>query len=74
MVNIFNPQVIVCGGGVSGAFKLFKPLVWRTIQKEAMWPQTKNLKLVKAKLKDAGIIGAALLIKEKQVFKKGGKQ
>jgi glucokinase len=65
MVNIFNPQVIILGGGVSGAFGLFKPFLWRALKKQAMWPQVKNLKIVKAKLNDAGIIGAALLAKEK---------
>jgi len=69
MVNIFNPQVIVFGGGVSGAFRLFKPLVWQVIKKEAMWPHLKGLKLVKAKLKNAGIIGAALLAKENLMIK-----
>ncbi|UCD15099.1 MAG: ROK family protein [Candidatus Omnitrophota bacterium] len=63
MVNIFNPEVIVFGGGISGAFRLFKPLVARVIKQQAMWPQVKGLKLVRAKLKDAGIIGAALLAK-----------
>jgi glucokinase len=64
MVNIFNPEVIIFGGGVSGAFNLFKPLLWQVLQRQTMWPQLKNLKLVKAKLKDAGIIGAGLLAKE----------
>lgn len=64
MVNVFNPEVIIFGGGVSGAFSLFKPLVWQVIKEEAMWPQLKGLKLVKAKLKDAGIIGAGLLAKD----------
>lgn len=65
MVNIFNPQIIILGGGVSGAFGLFRPMLWSTLKKQAMWPQLTGLKLVKAKLKDAGIIGAALLAKEK---------
>ena len=65
MVNIFNPQIIILGGGVSGAFSLFKPFLWRTLKSQAMWPQLMGLKLVKAKLEDAGIIGAALLAKEK---------
>ena len=64
MVNIFNPQIIVFGGGVSGAFKLFKPLVWQVIKEQAMWPHVKDLKLAKAKLPLAGVIGAALLAKE----------
>jgi len=65
MVNIFNPQIIILGGGVSGAFSLFKPLLMKALKAQAMWPQFTGLKLVKAKLNDAGIIGAALLAKEK---------
>ncbi|UCG34808.1 MAG: ROK family protein [Candidatus Omnitrophota bacterium] len=64
MINIFNPQKIVFGGGVSKAFSIFKPLVWQVIKKQAMWPQAKGVKLVRAKLKNAGVIGAALLAKE----------
>ncbi|MBU2473769.1 MAG: ROK family protein [Candidatus Omnitrophica bacterium] len=64
MINVFNPQAIVFGGGVSGAFRLFKPLVLEVIRKEAMWPQTRELKLLRARLKNPGIIGAAILAKE----------
>ena len=64
MVNIFNPEVIIFGGGVSGAFKLFKPYVWEAIKNNAMWPQMQGLSLVKAKVNNAGIVGAALLAKE----------
>lgn len=64
MINVFNPQTIIFGGGVAGAFSIFRPLVWKEIKQQAMWPQLKNLKLVKAKLKDAGIIGAGILAKE----------
>ncbi|MBU1122737.1 MAG: ROK family protein [Candidatus Omnitrophota bacterium] len=67
MVNTFNPEVIVFGGGVSGAFSLFKPMVWKVIRQQAMWPQVKGLKLVRAKLKDTGIIGAGLLAKENSI-------
>ncbi len=65
MINVFNPQVIIFGGGVSGAFKLFKPLVEKEIKKQVMWPQYLGVSLVRAKLKDAGIIGAALMAREK---------
>jgi len=64
MINVFNPEKIIFGGGVSGAFKVFKPLVWKVIENQAMWPHIKTLKLIKAKLKNAGIIGAAILAKE----------
>ncbi|MBN3040494.1 MAG: ROK family protein, partial [Candidatus Omnitrophica bacterium] len=61
MINIFNPEVIIFGGGVSGAFNFFKPFVYKAIKEQAMWPNLKDLKLQKARLKDAGIIGAGLL-------------
>ena len=64
MINIFNLQKIIFGGGVSGAFSVFKPLVWKWIKSHTMWPLLKDLKLVKAQLKDPGIIGAGLLAKE----------
>jgi len=64
MINVFNPEKIIFGGGVSGAFRVFKPLVWKVIEKQVMWPHIKNLKLEKARLKNAGIIGAAILAKE----------
>lgn len=65
MINIFNPEVIILGGGVSGALSFFKPYLWKTIKNQAMWPQLEGLKIVKAKLKDPGIIGAALLAKDR---------
>ncbi|MCF7888308.1 MAG: ROK family protein [Candidatus Omnitrophica bacterium] len=64
MVNIFNPQAIILGGGVSGAYKLFRPYLLSVIKEQAMWPNLEGLKLKKAKLKDSGIIGAGLLAKE----------
>jgi len=64
MVNIFNPEVIVFGGGLAGAFRLFKPMLCGVIQQEAMWPQALSVKLARAQLKDSGIIGAALLARE----------
>jgi glucokinase len=64
MVNIFNPQAIILGGGVAGAYKLFRPYLLSVIKEQAMWPNLEGLKLKKAKLKNAGIIGAGLLAKE----------
>jgi glucokinase len=64
MINIFNPEIIVLGGGISGAVRIFKPLLWQAIKHQVMWPHLKGLKIVKARLRNAGIIGAALLAKE----------
>lgn len=65
MINIFNPQVIVIGGGLSGAYSLFKPKMVAVIKQQTMWPNLKNLKIKKTGLQNAGIIGAGLLAKEK---------
>jgi glucokinase len=65
IVNIFNPQIIVFGGGVSGAFGLFKSLVFKAIKEQAMRPNVTGLKLLKAKLKDPGLVGAAIFARER---------
>ncbi|MBN2483572.1 MAG: ROK family protein [Candidatus Omnitrophica bacterium] len=64
MVNIFNPQAIILGGGVSGAIKVFKPMVMEVLKQQAMWPNLKNLKVFRAQMKDSGVIGAGLLAQE----------
>ncbi|OQX88209.1 MAG: hypothetical protein B6D55_00900 [Candidatus Omnitrophica bacterium 4484_70.2] len=64
MVNIFNPELIVLGGGVSGAFPLFKDSLWKAIKRHTMWPYLKNLKIKKAKLKDSALVGAFILAQE----------
>ncbi len=65
MVNVFNPEVIVLGGGIAGAFGLFKGWLLKAIKEQAMWPQQKGFRVVKAKLKEAGVIGAGLLAQER---------
>ena len=64
MINIFNPQKIIIGGGVAGAFTVFKPMLVKAIKKQAMWPQINNLKILRTKLNNPGIIGAGLLAAE----------
>lgn len=62
IVNFFNPECIIVGGGLSGAGKVLFSEIRKTIRLRAMAPSVKGLKISKAKLKDAGIIGAALLV------------
>ena len=64
MINIFNPEMIVLGGGVSGAFSFFKNSLWKAIKKYTMWPHLKNLKIKKARLKDSALVGASILAQE----------
>ena len=58
MINLLNPQMVVIGGGVSRAGEiLFKPL--RKIVKQIGWKRAvKSCSIVKAKLKNPGIVGA----------------
>lgn len=65
VVNLLNPDCIVIGGGVAGAGSILFDKVRETITKRAMSVQAKHVKLFKARLgNDAGVIGAAILVKE----------
>jgi len=65
IVNFLNPDAIVIGGGVANAGRLILDTVRKVIKTRAMSPQAKTVKILKAKLgNDAGILGAALLVKE----------
>jgi glucokinase len=63
IVNLLDPEIIIVGGGVMESSDLFLPEVKKSMKKFIVNPQSKEVKLVKAKLgKLAGAIGAALLI------------
>jgi len=67
LVNLLDLQVVIVGGGVSGAFKFFAPTMRETIKTTAMRPLGAKVKVNKAEFKnDAGILGAYELIKEVQ--------
>jgi glucokinase len=59
-VNIFNPEIVVLTGGLTGAGNLlFKPM-WKTVRKRAFRNAVKNLKILPGKIPDdAGAVGAA---------------
>ncbi len=65
-VNLFNPEVIVIGGGVAIASgRNFIKLIKAEVKDRAFPSATKNLRIVKAKLgNDAGFIGASILGEE----------
>jgi glucokinase len=68
VVNLLNPDRIVIGGGVSDAGRVLFDKVEETIISRAMIVQAKEVKVLKAKLgNDAGMLGAALLVKERKV-------
>lgn len=62
LVNLFNPEAIVLGGGVVYGTRHLMEDVKPVMKKRAMAASLKNMKLVKARLKeDAAIIGAAFV-------------
>ncbi|ADJ26654.1 ROK family protein [Dehalogenimonas lykanthroporepellens BL-DC-9] len=65
IVNVFNPEVIVIGGGVSGTgSQLFEP-VRRMVAEHAYQLPARRVSIVPAELGDeAGVIGAALYARE----------
>ena len=64
-VNLLNPDAIVIGGGVAAAGKVLFDKVRETILMRAMSVQAQKVRIYKAKLgSDAGLIGAAILVKE----------
>ncbi|MFH1398279.1 MAG: ROK family protein [Candidatus Omnitrophota bacterium] len=65
VVNLLNPDCIVIGGGVANSGKILFQEVKKTILKRAMNVQAKHVKVRPAVLgSDAGLIGAAMLVKE----------
>ena len=65
LVHIFNPQVIVIGGGVADAGDEMLHKVWKVLEKRCMRPNMVGLKLVRAQLGNkAGIVGAICLAAE----------
>ena len=61
-VNIFDPDVVIIGGGISNAWKFFSKSMKKTVKERAY--VNKNPIIVKSRLRDAAILGAASLIRK----------
>ena len=62
LVNIFNPEVIIVGGGVSESFDLFAPYALDEILKRSFPVPARRCRVVRAECgDDAGLLGAAWL-------------
>jgi glucokinase len=62
IVNIFNPQVVVIGGGVIGAGELLLGPVRATVAARALPPSRDQVRIVAAQFGvEAGMVGAAAL-------------
>jgi len=63
LVNVFNPEAVVIGGGFGvAAFELLLPAVREVVVREALAPAGETVGIVRAELGTAaGLIGAGLL-------------
>jgi glucokinase len=62
LVNIFDPEVVVIGGGFSEARDLFLEPALETMRQEALLPGRESVRVVPAELgPDAGLVGAAFV-------------
>jgi predicted NBD/HSP70 family sugar kinase len=65
LVNLLNPERIVIGGRIVGAWRWFAPALRSTILARAFRLPASKCRIVRATLGDAaGIIGAAMLVSE----------
>ena len=62
LINIFNPEAIILGGGIAQAWSLFMPEAKKEVETRALRLPTQRVKLLQATLGDeAAILGAAYL-------------
>jgi glucokinase len=68
LINIFNPEMIVLGGGVAAGWDLFIPHVREQIQERAFPLPARRAEIVRAECgDDAGLLGAAqIAFKQRQ--------
>lgn len=64
IINLFNPEAVIIGGGVAGAWDLIEPVLSRQVARRAFPPNLAFLKgILPATLgEDAGAVGAAAQI------------
>ncbi|MFN2469746.1 MAG: ROK family protein [Gaiellaceae bacterium] len=65
LVNVFNPEVMVVGGGFAAAGEFVLEPARAYVSREALSPAREVVRIVPAELgPDAGLVGAALLARE----------
>lgn len=63
LINIFNPEKIIIGGGIANAGALILGPMLKTMKERALAVSLQDVKIVRAKLgEEAGVIGAAMLV------------
>ncbi|MFH0812074.1 MAG: ROK family protein [Pseudomonadota bacterium] len=63
LINVFNPEMVIIGGGVSRAWNMFMPATQAEVNTRAFKIPAQRAKIVPALLgDDAGLLGAAYLV------------
>ncbi len=63
ITNLLNPEIVIIGGGIAGAWQTFIPSTRKAVQENTLIGPYNKLKISRSKLKDdAGILGAASLV------------
>jgi len=63
LINIFNPEMVIIGGGVSKAWEIFFPFLQEEVNSRAFKIPAQAAKIVPAACgDDAGLLGAAYLV------------
>lgn len=62
LLNVFNPEVVIFGGAISGTWRFFAPALNQNVRKWVFQAIVRNVRLKRATLSNrAGIFGAAKL-------------
>ncbi|HAW60418.1 MAG TPA: hypothetical protein DCW86_03015 [Actinobacteria bacterium] len=65
LVNVFDPEIIIAGGGLAEAGELILGPAREELEKRVMSPDSRRVEIVQAKLgAEAGVIGAATMALE----------
>lgn len=65
LVNVFNPEVVVLGGGVSGSFDLLAPHIERVVARRAFGESVTAVRIERSRLgNDATAVGAAMFARD----------
>ena len=67
LINVFNPDAVVIGGGVSASFDLFSPHVLRTVRRRAFTEPAAMVRIERSSLgNDATVVGAAMFARDRE--------
>jgi glucokinase len=74
LITLYNPQVLVIGGGIAGALPIMEPVIQQVVDTRSRMVPAGTCKIVPSALgDDAGIIGGAVLVLRRLKAPPGGR-